>query len=130
MKRISLNERLGEKPNRDVVSLYAGLTVFEYFRGTRRDKPEKIAPSTICRFIRQLKNAGIDMHLAMCHTVMRIVMSNSDSAEEILYELLVDPIYRIQKEKEERRHEHSLCTEGDSDGPDPDDDGGRSVPTP
>lgn len=131
MKRISLSERLGEKSNRDVTRLYAGLTVFEYIRGTQGlGSSEKSMVARFCFLLRRLKAADLGLHPAMCHTVMEIVMSGLAGAEEILYELLIEPIYRIQKEKEEKRHDHSLCAERDSDGPDQDDHGGREFQTP
>ena len=131
MKRISLNERLGEKSNRDVVRLFAGLTVFEYIRGTQEPGgSEKSMVARFCFLLRRLKAADLGLHPAMCHTVMEVVMSGFAGAEEILYELLIEPIYRIQMEKEEMRHDHSLCAEGDSGGPDQDDHGGREFQTP
>lgn len=131
MKRISLNERLGEKSNRSVVELFAGLTVYEYISGTQEpSRSEKSKLTRYCYLLRQMKKADLDLYPAMCHTVMEIVMSGSGSAEEILYGLLVEPIYRIQKEKEEMRHEPALCAERDGDGPDPNDYGGRDVPAP
>ena len=131
MKRISLNERLGEKSNRDFVRLFASLTVFEYIRGTQEPGgSEKSMVARFCFLLRHLKAAELGLHPAMCHTVMEIVMSGFTGAEEILYELLIEPIYRIQKEKEEMRHEPALCAERDSDGPDQDDHGGRELPSP
>ena len=128
MRRISLDERLGRhQANKAVIDVLVHMSVCDYLRGI---KP--VNGSSLGAFIRlaeQMKQAGLEVNRAMCKTVVKIARMRDATGDEILYGLLVEPIYKLYKGKE-ATHEHTVCTQGDGDGPEPDHDDGRSVPTP
>ena len=125
MKRISLEVRLGPESHEAVVSTLARMSVADYYHGLSR---LGIAcwPSEgwLVRIHSGLRAADTPPQAMMCDLVDSIARRNLPNAHALLYMLLAKPFYKIQKQKEEKCRDHTLCDTRDCIGHEQDDYGG------
>lgn len=115
MQRTSLDERLGAVPRKTVVDMYARLSVTE-FAHAYGELIGKTALIWYAYFTSGMHRAHLTLRPKLYDTVYVVSRSGCDGADDLLYALLVSPIYELQMQKEAKHHDYAVCAERDGIG--------------
>ncbi len=118
MQRKSLDERLKGAPKPAIAVRLAQLNVMEHFNALEALGCSKKSALEWFAYLEQsLRDlSGVRLRQAMCDTVMTVANCDCDQGYRMLYALIINPIYQIQKQKEAARYDDTLCTQGNGLG--------------